>query len=332
MPQRAELLAHLHPGLLTVAGLVTALLGGVGTLDEPKDLPADDKTSLLDLGAPHPGPLPRVPLLPPNGVPKPEHTHRCRHHPHHLHALPGPPASPSQWPGCPAGKLPRASASASPGICGSSTRRSWGLCPVFPSLLAGQGSEGSSRPAAPSQGKPATCRCIRHCSLPWGTFPPLVILQTPAATPSSDKPPSSTLQLGMGADLVCPEQGASSSLPSSSGLGLPALRAQNEASRQKHPGWQGQPASCGGMKTGRGRWLPEGRGQGHMSSQQVWCPPPTASLSRVVTQGDPTGFTGQHRVSLLCPCPSREGRFCVLDNTGANEPSRLETGLKSHRK
>lgn len=61
MPQRAELLAHLHPRLLTVAGLVTALLGGVGTLDEPKDLPADDKTSLLDLGAPGPGPCPGFP-------------------------------------------------------------------------------------------------------------------------------------------------------------------------------------------------------------------------------------------------------------------------------
>lgn len=79
---------------------------------------------------------------------------------------------------------------------------------------------------------------------------------------------------GLGADLLCPEQGASPSLPSSSGLGLPALRAQNEASRQKRPGWQGQPASCGRTGTGRGMRLPEGRGQGHMSSWQIRCPPP----------------------------------------------------------
>lgn len=54
MPRRAELPARLHPGLLTLVGLVAASPGGARTPAEPKGLPAEGETSLLDLGAPGP--------------------------------------------------------------------------------------------------------------------------------------------------------------------------------------------------------------------------------------------------------------------------------------
>lgn len=107
MPRRAALPAHLHPGLLTLARLVTALLGGAGTPAEPKGLPAEGETSLLGLGASGPklrrshptcpAALPPPPAVP-AGAQKPKLTDRSRHHPHR------PPCPPSQQPGHPKSK------------------------------------------------------------------------------------------------------------------------------------------------------------------------------------------------------------------------------------
>lgn len=202
-------------------------------------------------------------------------------------------------------------------------------CPVLPSLLVSKGSgTGSSR--APPHPKPslATHGCSPVC-LPSALSP---VSSSSSCKPHQTPPPQMSPFIssparnggwGLGADLICPEHRASlSPLSSSSGLGLPAPRAQNEASWQKRPGWQRRPASCGGMGTGTGRRLPRGRGQGHMSSWQIWCPPPNC-----FPEWGPPASTGS-ALTALCPRPPGKASVHILDNTRANESSGPETGSR----
>lgn len=120
---------------------------------------------------------------------------------------------------------------------------------------------------------------------------------------------------------MCPEQGASSSLPSSSGLGLPALRAQNEASRQKHPGWQGQPASCGGTGTGRRRWL---RGQAQGWLYPLSCQANEGVEGRGHAPRSSQGLSQGPHLSEALPGPSQQG---VSSPPASGGPSILRARL-----
>ena len=325
----AEPLTHLHPSLLTLTGEGTDSPGGTGMPAGPKGLPGEgagqtssgtgpNVTQAWSGRGPDPPPspiLPGHPLYPgfpaapsrplgspgwcPKGessqtdpgpvpeVPVPTRAPALLQVSSIGHAASTPATLPTS---CQEQTLHRRRASADSG-----TRRQVRPPPGLPPYPASSPSLLQVREAARPQALSSLHSRLRGL---------LYILQTPAGHILLEEPPSSAPQAGTGrrpwADLVCPGEGLS---PPSSGSrqGLPSPRAPAEASCQKRPGWQGPPASCGGMgiATGRGMQLPTGGGQSHMSGQQARRPPPTASLSWAPPEGH------QHGSQPSQPRPAR---------------------------
>lgn len=312
----AEPLTHLHPSLLTLTGEGTDSPGGTGMPAGPEGLPGEGA------GQASSGTGPNVTQAWSGRGPDPPPSPILPGHPLHpgFPAAPGRPLGSPGW--CPKGE----SSQTDPGPVPEVPVPTWAPALLQVSSIG----HPAGTPATLPTSCPEQTRHRRRASADSGTWRqvrPLLTLKGPGAQPPPgvrgcsppgssslhsrprgllyilqiptghillEEPPSSAPQAGTGrrawADLVHPGEGLS---PPSSGSrqGLPSPRAPAEASCQKRLGWQGPPASCGGMGTGRGRGmqLPTGGGQSHMSGQQAWRPPPTASLSWAPPEGHQHG-------------------------------------------